>query len=177
MLQSPIIEQIDKALDYVEREKRRLVEETRSLNRPDVPLNYLITRFAEVRDLHARLKAIAAGVDQLADHLSYELVPEAMTRTGFTTVNHTVGRVALSTRTTCSIVKDQRDRAFQFLETHGQGDLIIRTVNAQTLGAYARETLQAGDELPDDIFKTTVKTYTSITAPGGRKERSYASED
>lgn len=168
--QSPIIEQIERALDYIEREKRTLVAETRVMDRPGIGLETLITRFAEVRDLHARLKGITTGVNQLAEFLSYELVPLAMERTGFTTVNHEVGRVSVATRTSASILPEHRERAFGWLRDNGLGDLIIETVNAQTLGATAAGLIQAGGELPDDIFKTTVKTYTSITKPGANRK-------
>ena len=180
-MDNPILIQISKALDYVETQKRILVAETRGMKDPAIPLYTLVARLQELRDLHARLKAITTGVSQLADHLSYELVPEAMRRTKQSTaILDGIGRVTLATRITASIADGQKTAALAYLREIGQGDLIIETVNAQTIGAYARTTLEAGDELPDQIFKTTLRTYTSITVPGAKKRRNgddHALED
>lgn len=156
-------------LDVVDKDQRFVSMETREA--PGWTLSQLITRFAEVRNLHARLKEIAADVNQLADHLSMELVPEAMRAAGFTTVNHQVGRVTIGTRVSASML--DREQAMQWLRDNELGSLIIETVNAQTLGAQAKDMLEKGEELPAEVFKTTVKPYTSITAAGPKRTRKF----
>lgn len=160
------IQHVNEALDYIEETKPAIVENTRRMS--GAPLNDLITRFVEIRDLHARLKAIAVGINQLAEHLSYDLVPDAMQRTGLTVAHHTLGRIQLEMRTSATVL--DKEGAFRWLRANGKGDLIIETINSQTLGATARELIDAGDELPSDFFKTTVKTYTKLTRPGERKK-------
>lgn len=155
------------ALDDVETWKRRLVNHTRTMD--DAPLHELIARFAEIRDLQARLKAISTGMNSLAESLSLDLIPASMTRAGYSTVHHEVGRVSLRTRTSATML--DREQAFAWLRANGKADLIIETVSSQTLAATARELIEAGDELPDNIFKLHVKTYTSITRLGALKSK------
>jgi hypothetical protein len=168
-IRSPIIAAIDKALDWIEDQKRVLVQETRGMTGPRITLDDIVARFSEVKDLHARLKGITTGINQLSEHLSYELVPDQFNRAHSTVLNHEVGRVGLSTRTSASMI--DREAAMKWLRANDKGDLIIETVNAQTLGATAAGMIEAGDELPDDLFKTTVKTYTTITKPGARRSK------
>lgn len=156
-------------LDVIDKDQRFVSMETREA--PGWTLSQLITRFAEVRNLHARLKEIAADVNQLADHLSMELVPEAMRAAGFTTVNHQVGRVTIGTRVSASML--DRAQAMQWLRDNELGSLIIETVNSQTLGAQAKDMLEKGAELPAEVFKTTVKPYTSITSAGPKRSRKF----
>jgi hypothetical protein len=53
---------------------------------------------------------------------------------------------------------------FDYLRANGAEGLIIETVNSQTLAAYAKElSTEEGKELPADVFKTGIMTYTSIT--------------
>jgi len=138
---------------------------------PPKALGDLIAYFDDVRNLHARLKEIAGNVNQTADLLSTSLLPEAMRAAGFTTVNHRVGRVSISSHISASMV--EKDGALAWLRTHGLGDLIIETVNSQTLGAQAKAMLEAGDELPPEHFKISTKTYTKITKPGPKGQRKF----
>jgi hypothetical protein len=167
-MQSIVYEKLDWVDDY----RRTLDGQTRKeAVSGEMTLSQLITRLDEVRNIHARLKEIAADVNSLADHLSMDLVPGAMQAAGFTTVNHEVGRVTIGTRISASMV--EKDAAMQWLRDHELGSLIQETVNANTLGAQARSMIEAGEELPVDLFKTTVKPYTSITKAGALTKRKY----
>ena len=55
------------------------------------------------------------------------------------------------------VVLDARQgTGFAYLRATGQGGMIIETVAAPTLGAWARRgRRETGIEPPDDIFKTT----------------------
>ena len=153
-------------LDELDTRQRELAESA-----PPSTLGDLITYFDAVRNLQARLKEITADVTQTSDRLSSSLLPEAMRAAGFTTVNHRVGRVSISSRISASMV--EKDGALRWLRTNGLGDLIIETVNSQTLGAQAKAMLEAGDELPREHFKISTKTYTSITKPGPKGQRKF----
>lgn len=137
----------------------------------DWSLSALITRLDQIRNLHARLKEIAADVHQLSEALSTQLVPEAMRAAGFTTVNHEIGRVSISSRISASMV--EKVGAIAWLKDHDLGDLVIETVNANTLSAQAKVMLEAGEELPIEHFKVTTKIQTSITHPGAKRTRKF----
>jgi hypothetical protein len=52
---------------------------------------------------------------------------------------------------------------FEWLRGNNHGGVIQETVNAQTLGALAKELNAEGTELPAPTFTTNIMTYTSIT--------------
>jgi hypothetical protein len=52
---------------------------------------------------------------------------------------------------------------FDWLRANEHGGVIQETVNAQTLGALAKELNEEGKELPTPTFTTNIMTYTSIT--------------
>lgn len=55
-----------------------------------------------------------------------------------------------------------KDKAFEWLRSIGQGDIIQETVNAGTLGSFCRNLLlEQGTEPPEDAVK--VNTYKSIS--------------
>jgi len=66
---------------------------------------------------------------------------------------------------------DRAERGMLAAEARGLGwlrgsnneGMIIETVNAQTLGAFAREEAAAGRNLPEDIFRVSATPYVSIT--------------
>jgi hypothetical protein len=54
-----------------------------------------------------------------------------------------------------------------WLRDNGAESLIIETVNAQTLASYAKSVMEEeGKDLPHNLFKTNILTYTSITKAG-----------
>lgn len=162
---NPIVNALS-LLDDVDKLQHHIDEQT-----VEMPLSVLITRLDQVRNLHARLKEIASDVNQIAERLSTTLVPNAMREAGFTTVNHQVGRVSVSSRVSASMV--EKHGAMAWLRDHELGDLIIETVNAQTLSAQAKAMIEAGEELPPDFFKISIKPTTSITKPGPKRARKF----
>ena len=45
------------------------------------------------------------------------------------------------------------------------------SVHAQTLGAFVREQMRAGEALPHDIFGIYTRTYAELTPPGGKRPK------
>jgi hypothetical protein len=75
-----------------------------------------------------------------------------------------VGRVSVAYKFGCSIVDGKRPDAYKWLRDGGNGAIIIETINAQTLAAFAKqETTILGHEMPDDLFTTSLKPHTQIT--------------
>ncbi len=169
-----MIDKLLKALEYLDHAEEILSANTFRLAEQGT-LDELITRFVDVRGLRERTKALHASVSELEARLSEELVPEALRASGFTTVHHRLGRVTLNTRTQAS-VKD-RAGAFEWLRGHDLGDIIIETVNAQTLSSTAAGLMAKGEELPEEHFKVWLKTYTSVTKPGPAKKRRQQNQD
>lgn len=169
-----MIDKIQKALDYLERAEAILAASTLGVAEKGT-LDALITRFVDVRDLRARTKALHASMSELEARLSEELVPDALRASGFTTVHHRLGRVTLNTRTQASVT--DRTGAFEWLRGHDLGDIIIETINSQTLSSTAAGLMEKGDELPSEYFKTWIKTYTSVTKPGPAKRKPKQEED
>ena len=72
-----------------------------------------------------------------------------------------VGRVTINDR--WSATMPDREAGIAWLREHGSAGMIQETVNAQTLGAHAKDMAMAKTPLPSEVFKVTAKPYTSIT--------------
>jgi hypothetical protein len=76
-----------------------------------------------------------------------------------------VGRVSITHRYSCSMLDKQL--GMNWLRQSGNEGLIQETVNSSTLAAFAKNMLETeGTQLPQDLFKTSVSAYTSITKAG-----------
>ena len=157
-----MIENLNKALDYLDKGTRLLSAEQLSTQELDA----VIERLVEVRLLRDRAKHLTGTMNILHERLRNDVVPAALERAGLTTAGHRLGRVVLKTRTSASILKDHRGEAYTWLRTHGLGGLIIETVNAQSLSGAAGELIEQGKELPDTFFKTSIYTYASLALRG-----------
>jgi hypothetical protein len=57
-----------------------------------------------------------------------------------------------------------KERGMQHLRDTGNGGLIQDSVPWQTLSAFSKNLMETeGKELPDDIFKSSIMKFTSIT--------------
>jgi hypothetical protein len=123
----------------------------------------VIKHYDQLRKATDQIKEAREALSQIRDKLSYEQVPEVMREHDVRTITvEGVGRVSLSDRWSCSML--DKYAGMDWLRGNGHDDLIIETVNSSTLGAFARNlTEEQGTELPSDLFKTSVMTYTSIT--------------
>lgn len=123
----------------------------------------LVRTYADLREEGEALRDAIADISKMERDLSYTKIPECFDLHGIQNVNVVgYGRVSLSQKWACSII--DREKGFSFLREHGQGGMIIETVNAQTLGAWAHaETEEKGREPPSEIFKTSVSRFVSLT--------------
>lgn len=122
--------------------------------------------FKKVSDFHDRLSEVKKQYNFIYDMLSKDTIPELMREAGVKTITlEDVGRVTVSYRFSCSILPDQKEVAYEWLRNNDLGDIIVETVNSQTLSATAKNLLEnEGKELPPDTFKTGTSPYTSVTA-------------
>ena len=72
-----------------------------------------------------------------------------------------VGRVTVNQKWAASM--PDKSAGMDWLRVTGNEGLIIATVNAQTLAAFAKTQALAGSPLPDDIFTVGVAPFVSIT--------------
>jgi len=122
----------------------------------------VIKHYDKLRQATALIKESREALSQIEEQLSREHVPEIMRAHRVKTITvEGVGRVSLGTRWSASI-PDKAD-GFDWLRNNGHGGVIQETVNAQTLGALAKELNNEGKELPAPTFTTNIMTYTSIT--------------
>ena len=124
----------------------------------------LVRYYADLREQAVALRDSVATISKIEQNLSYEQIPLAFDRAGIQNVRVTgYGLVGLIRKWSCSILEGQKDRAFLYLRAEGQGGMIIETVPAPTLGAWAHAvTDETGKEPPDEIFKTSVARSVSL---------------
>jgi len=122
----------------------------------------IIKHYDHLRQMTALIKESREALEQIEMKLSREYVPEVMRAHNVRTITvEGVGRVSLGTRWSASIPDKQA--GFDWLRANDHGGVIQETVNAQTLGALAKELNNDGTELPAPTFVTNIMTYTSIT--------------
>jgi hypothetical protein len=125
----------------------------------------LIRHYAELREINETIKKARKALDDLEDHLSHTDVPDAFKLSGIKTVSiEDLGRVTVAYKWSCSVIDGKKPESFEWLRGSGNGGIIIETINAQTLAAFAKHEVEAnGKELPTDLFTTSLRPYTSIT--------------
>jgi hypothetical protein len=122
----------------------------------------IIRHYDKLRQVTALIKESREALEQIETSLSREHVPDVMRRHNVKTITvEGVGRVSLGTRWSASM--PDKYAGFEWLRGHNHGGVIQETVNAQTLGALAKELNNEGTELPAPTFNVNVMTYTSIT--------------
>lgn len=130
----------------------------------------VIKHFDTLRKANDQIKQARELLTELADELSRVNIPDIFAaikmRTGQKPpfVIEGVGRVTVSHRFSCSIITEDKKVGYEWLKDNGHGGLVIETVPAPTLGAFAKSLLEdKGEELPPDIFKVGTSPFTSIT--------------
>jgi hypothetical protein len=91
-------------------------------------------------------------------------MPELMEHSGVTSVPLDVGyRVTVSYTTRASVRPEEKAAAYAWLQKN-HPDLLIETVNASTLSAFAREQMKEHNkELPQKLFNVQDVPNTSVT--------------
>ena len=137
--------------------------ETKEAVSSDDPPN-LVRYYADMREQGELMREAVAFVSKLEQNLSYEQIPLAFDRAGIQSVRVVgYGLVGLTRRWSCSFLEGKKDEGFAWLREHGQGGMIIETVPAPTLGAWAHAVeVETGKEPPTDIFKTSSARSVSL---------------
>ena len=119
-----------------------------------------------LENINDALKAVAGVVDELGSvH-----IPEAYERENLQTLTTTDGdRLTVITKMFASLPADKREAGFEWLRANGHDALIVETINASSLSAFAKAEIAEGRELPDDIFTTHIKPSVTLTRGKGTK--------
>jgi hypothetical protein len=151
------------ALSALARANAFLDDEAKEAVSADNPPD-LIRYYADMREQAEALRESVAQLSKLEQRLSYEQIPLSFDRAGIQNVRVTgYGLVGLTRRWSCSFLEGQKEAGFAYLRERGQGGMIIETVPAPTLGAWAHAvTDETGVEPPDSIFKTSVSRSVSL---------------
>jgi hypothetical protein len=112
-----------------------------------------------IDDLESSLKKIKGELAKAKE----VYLPAKFDSEGVKTFNSDKYRMTRTSRVFASIIGD-KDEAFKWLEEHEYGSLIKPTVNASSLSSVAKEVIEGGMELPDDLFRSHIKDSVSITA-------------
>ena len=136
------------------------VKETISADSPPE----LVRTYADLREQADEMREAVSHLSKLEQNLSYQEIPLAFDRAGIQNVRVTgYGLVGLTRRWSCSFLEGKKEDGFSYLRGTGQGGMIIETVPASTLGAWAHAvTDETGNEPPDDIFKTSIARSVSL---------------
>ena len=157
------IENANKALCYLERTTPHIEAEIGKLAGV-ADLDGTCWAFADIRALKERAEGVVSSIAAIEKRLADEIIPLQLDASNTESpYNHTVGRFTRTTRVSASILKERKAEAWAWLKRNKLGALIIQTVNAQTLGATAKQMIEKGQELPADLFKTSMHTYVAFT--------------
>ena len=128
----------------------------------------IIKHFNHIRLAAEAVKDAREDLAKISDFLSKDVIPDVVRdlreRTGEKPPFNIdgVGRVSIATRVSCSII--DKPKGYAWLRENNHGALIQETVNSSTLSAFAKSYIEdEGRELPEDSFKMSSMSYTSIT--------------
>lgn len=74
-----------------------------------------------------------------------------------------IGRLGISPIVRASVRAGAKDQAYEWLETHGHGDLITQTVNSSSLAALIRREIKEGNDVPEEIFNVHQYDLATVT--------------
>jgi hypothetical protein len=146
-------DKLDSLLERAHRDTLALVDSG------DLPL--VVRHFRDLREEFRNLKDKLDAIEKEVEHLSHEIIPNLFSARQVTSFRvEDVGNVVIANKWTASPV--DKMKAMDWLRETGNGSLIIETINASTLTAFAKEQAMAGKPLPEDTFNVGTKPYTSI---------------
>ena len=127
----------------------------------DIPTT--AAHFAELKDTVADLSKRMSALKEHVDALNYDILPTMFQNQNVKTINlEGVGRFTVVNRWIATMI--DRVKGMDWLRETGNEGLIIPTVNAQTLAAFAKAEALAGKPLPSDLFKVGSAQHMSVTA-------------
>jgi hypothetical protein len=153
------------AAEYAGGKIASLIERSRRdtlalVEKNDIPS--IVKHFSALRTEYRALKDKLDKLENEVNDLSYNLIPTMFDAQHVKTIKlDDIGRVTVNQRWTASM--PDKELGMGWLRGSGNGGLIIETVNAQTLAAFAKDKALGGEPLPDSLFTVGQAPYVSIT--------------
>ena len=161
------------AIDYLRRWVPAVREDTRRLV-ASPNLDVAITRWAELRHVAERLKAVSTDLNKLINELSDTSIPAQLEAHNLESLHHALWAVKINHSFRVTQKTGRKAEIHAWLQANGYGSLIVPTVNAQTLGAAFKDPYERGEiDPPADLFGVSTRTYASFE---GKDEDGTASE-
>lgn len=132
----------------------------------DQPLNSVLAGWFLSREDYNALDTLRKSINEMLEEASRHTLPAIMRAADSKTVTlDSLGRrFTVSQRVSCSILEGKREEGHEWLRSVNMADIIVSTVNAQTLGSYAKKRIkEEGKDMPDDIFKVGYMDTVSAT--------------
>jgi hypothetical protein len=133
-------------------------------------VDVVVVHFDQLREVVKDLDRALAELKRVVEAMSTEQIPTLFVNNHIKKTTNIVGLGRVTVNTTWSGSLLHRTRAYAWLRETGNQGLITETVNARTLGVFARAEVKAGRPLPSDIFNITTKDHVSISARGDADE-------
>lgn len=94
---------------------------------------------------------------QIVKDLESQILPDMLDEFGLESLTLKDGtKLTVKPFVAAHISKEHEPEAFQWLQDHGYGDIIkertVINVHPSTLKAWAKERVESGDNIPDDLF-------------------------
>jgi hypothetical protein len=141
----------DMPQEYPEYEGQTIVELAEALKKAQEELDFL--------------RKAATALQARVDCLRLVVLPKVMEETGVTSCTISgIGRISVTHDLYAAIRADHREEAFTWLRENGYESLIVPTVNAQTLRAWAKEQIRSGGTIPPSV---TVMPFTRASITKG----------
>lgn len=104
------------------------------------------------------------GINAEYDYLRLNFIPSRFEEEGIENITiEGIGRVSLTGDMYVSVLAENREKMYEWLDNIGKDSLITKTVNASTLKAAVKAMIRDGEEIPEDLIKVTPFTRASIT--------------
>jgi len=128
-------DKLDSLLERAQRDTNDVVQGN------DIPTT--VAHYAALSDTDDDLAKKLSALKKHVDALSYEILPTMFSNQDVKTIKlDNIGRVTVNVRWTASMLDKQK--GMEWLKTSGNEGLVIETVNAMTLAAFAKAETLAG---------------------------------
>lgn len=136
----------------------------------DIKTLDLLREFKAAKDFKEAADLIAKEAGKVYDYLRLALVPARFDEDGISNMKvDGVGRVQLASDLYAGILKGVdkegrsiEEKAFEWLDDNGRGDVVKQTVNSSSLKAILKSMIVKGEEIPAELFKADPFTRASI---------------
>lgn len=164
------VDLIKKAVVRLDEVSERIAMITRAMtgNIPELikhhSLGEVMDTFLLFEDAVVKIGEEAVALAKIISYAREVSLPERLDGDEIKTFTADSGdRMSRTSRIFASIITGKTEDAFTWLRANEYGPLIKETVNASSLSAAAKEMIENGKELPDDLFNSHYKDGVSIT--------------